>query len=273
LGPSGEVLQATASSEENGFLLELWVDRDKAGLGERVNAWVRITNVGNAAPTWETNTCGTGPAPVVVTAQGNVGRGREWDGVARAFKDQLLSSKGIEMDQPSTVGEFVQADMIGRNVSCTLMSQPKAFDPGQVVVGGQLAWDVLPREGSSIPEGEATLESTFSAEGIKVRTRASLTIEAGDTPALTLVDYADAALAEPSFRTWLEGHAPGAHMDPNVTYWPNNEGEFPRMEPYTGVRNPVVEIGVFYTEDPTDGFYGGVVLDRATNTVIGSRFE
>lgn len=264
--------QPAASATNGGMLLELWVDRAEASVGDRVFAFVRVTNTGQEAPRWETNTCGSGPAPISVTANTAVEPGRVWDGNAAAFKREALKAAGIVLGGDSLIGEFQEAARIGGQVGCNLMSQQKPFAPGQVVEES-LVWDAIPREFVPLAVGEITLTSTFRSDAGAATAFANINLVGRVDVGLTLVDFIDAALAEPSFRAWLERHPPRARMDPNIIGWPNPEGDFPPFEPYLGLESPVVEIGTFYTEDPAAGFLGAVVLDRATARVIGTRFE
>jgi hypothetical protein len=260
--------------DTHGFVLELNVDRTEATIGDRVFATVNITNQGTESPLWETNTCGTGPAPIDVTTSATVfGQGQTWDGNAALFKVQTLSSVGINDDEPSRIGRFVETPFLdAHNLACTADSRQRPFVPGQVVED-QLGWNVAAGKGLVIPTGLATLTATFTSEAGSVSASAPLTISGAAGSDLTLVDYIDAALAEPTFKAWLERHDPSDRMDPSVIYWPNEKGKFPRFEPYTHIDRPVVEVGSFYPEDFAEGSFGAVVLDLKTAEVLGTRFE
>ncbi len=269
----GEDSAPTAFASKDGFTLELWLDRERATLGDRVLAFVRVTNEGDEAPTWETNTCGAGPAPITVTANNGVRAGRAWDGVAERFKRETLQAVGLAIAAPSEIGDFYEADKLDGVMACPAFSRELPFAPGEVAEA-LLGWDVRAREAVPIAPGAATLASTFSSAAGTLTVVTSLEIEGGELPAISLVDHIDAALEEPDFRAWLERHPAGARMDPNVTYWPNDEGRYPEMEPYLGLTKPVVEIGTFFPEEGmSDGFFGAVIVYRATKQVLGTRFE
>jgi hypothetical protein len=261
----------TATASKDGFVLELWVDRLVAQVADRVTVVVRVTNTGTEAPLWETNTCGTGPAPVEVSAENDAEPGRVWDGNAALFKQMALQAAGVGIGGPSVIGRFWEADKIDGNIVCPAVSIPRPFEPGQVEEA-TLAWDVEARDNVAIQAGEATLTSTFTTDAFALTAQATIQI-AGNSGAAPLVELIDAALGVDAFRAWLERHGPGARMDPNIVYWPNAKGAYPKMPPYEGVTQPCVEIGVFYPDEPENGFMGAVVLDLATQRVIGTRFE
>jgi hypothetical protein len=262
----------TASATKDGFVLEVWVTPLQVRVGERVFATVRVTNAGNEAPLWETNTCGTGPAPIEVTADNEIEPGHVWEGNASAFKQAALRAAGVDIGGPSVIGHFWEADKIGRNFSCTAMSIQRPFAPGQVEEA-TLAWDVKATDDVAIQAGEAQLTSTFTSDLGQLTAVATIELMDDAAAGASLVNLIDAALGEPAFKAWLDGHQPGARMDPNIIFWPNHEGAYPETPPYDGVHSPCVEIGVFYTDDSSGGFFGAVVLDLATLRVIGTRFE
>lgn len=261
-----------ASAARDGFLLELWVEPKEVAAGQRVFALVRVSNVGTESPTWESNTCGTGPAPIVVTADNDIDPGKAWEGNAALFKQRALESAGVGIGGPSVIGHFWEANKLGSNSLCTADSRPRPFAPGQVEVA-TLAWDVKATDAVAIQSGVAKLTSTFTSDAGELTVQTTIQITTGAAAGASLVDLIDVALAEPSFKAWLDDHPGGAPTDTNIVYWPNDRGIYPQVSPYAGVNAPCVEIGGFYSENAAEGFYGAVVIDLATRRVIGTRFE
>ena len=236
-------------------------------------AKVRVTNVGTDAPMWESNTCGNGPAPLQALSRGGFEPGLQWDGHAAKFKTELMRAVGLEQRGASVIGRFIAADLIDRNVECPAYSAPQAFEPGHTEEE-TLAWDLVAYEGSVIPAGPAELSTTFETlDGPSVSTTAPITIEDASIPALTVVDYIDAALSVPEFVDWMELHPLTDRMDPGIVYWPNDEGKYPRMHPYEDVDFPVAEIGLFYPDNAELGLYRAVVMNRDTLEIVGVRVE
>ncbi|MDL2336040.1 MAG: hypothetical protein QFC55_08420, partial [Chloroflexota bacterium] len=254
--------EPAATANKDGFVLEMWIDPRQATVGERVFALVRVTNAGNQAPTWETNTCGTGPARIEVTANNEVAPGQAWDGNAAAFKKAALKAAGVGIGGPSVIGHFWEASKIGRNIICNAISIQRPFAPGQVEEA-MLAWDIKASDEVAIQAGEATLTSTFKSSASELTATTTIQLTADAPAGASLVDLIDAALGEPAFRAWLEGHQAGGRIDANIVFWPNDKGAYPQMPPYNGVASPCVEIGGFFTDDPPET-YGAVVVDLAT---------
>ncbi len=262
----------TASATGDGFVVELWLDRGGVRLGDRLHALVRVTNAGDAAPMWETNTCFRGPAALKAVVAGGLPAGQDWDGLAGEFKELALLEAGVESTGQAAVGEFVIAQFVDRDaVPCDAMSIMRRFVPGQVEQEW-LAWDVVPKVGLTIPSGELTLAATFASDLGEVTAEATVRVEADDVPILTLVDYIDAALSEPSFRQWVEAHPRDGWLNTTITFWPNTEGQMPQFPPYTRARAGAVDVGLF-ADATGQGFAGMVVLERSTAEVLGTRFE
>ena len=145
-----------------------------------------------------------------------------------------------------------------------------------------VAWDAVDRPGRPIVSGPAAVTSTF--ETWKPRKRpaepgdpgqelvASTTIEVvGEMgAALPVARYADVALSDDTFRTWVESRkARPRSWDPFASYWPNIYGEYPDDPRYERATDGAVNIGMFVGNGP----YGEVTIDMATLEVLGWRWD
>jgi hypothetical protein len=274
---------AVAVAERDGIRLELTLERQHVRLGEVVHARVILSNNGPLVVQRETNTCGSGPAPIVVEAGSGLGVGRQWDGLAGEWKRLLLANAGLADGGRTVVGGFTQVianQPPGVEVGCDAWSSVQPFGNGD---GEEmlLAWRAAAGDGMVLAPGPATVRATFRSAGefaLPPEPVFELSVEApielvGDEPAaqLTLADYADVALGVPQFADWLTLAPRDSWTDPHFITWPAEGGGYPAFPPYDRLNGrPVVEIGLFRE---VDGFYGAVIIDRATGEVLGTRFE
>jgi hypothetical protein len=217
---------------------------------------------------WETNTCFSGPAPVTAQTEDALPAGREWQGIAAAFKQQVLTESGMT-GGTSTVGYFATPMPDGVQVGCPAISMMRPFQPGQVEEEA-VVWDVVPPQGLAIRTGELTIKSTF--ESVSLSASASVVVEGAAAAQFTVVDYVDAALSVPKFREWLESQPRTTWVNTAVAFWPSPEGAMPPRQPYRSAPNGAVDIGLFTSPPGTNG-YGAVILDPVTLEVLGTRFE
>jgi hypothetical protein len=279
---------AVGTAEAAGIAVEIWLDRVKVQTGDTVLALVRVSNRGDRVVQRETNTCGSGPAPATVVQRGINGQppfplGKEWPGLAGEFKRQVLSGAGfgVELD----LGPLWDAAMLDRNIACPDFSEVRPFGPGDSdhLV---LAWRAAARQGSVLPAGPTIVRATFKtaddglpggAPVLKVTAEAPLEIVTpepnnSEPVGLTLVDYVDSALSDAAFHEWLESAPEETWINPLVSYWPTEEGNYPEMPPFNRLgRRPIVEIGLF-RNGPTE-LLRSVIVDQQTGEVLASRTD
>jgi hypothetical protein len=262
----------TVAAQERGILLEVWLDRTTVAIGERLTAHVRVSNVGTAQPRWETNTCGTGPAPTAISLERPEDMGVDWTGNAAIFKDKLIT---YEWRPEQLVDiEVVDIDEVG----CRAWSRIEPFEPG-TVAEMVVAWDAVDRPGRPITPGPATLTSTFEVIGADRRgparprpaVVASTTVEIiGEVGATTPVTrYVDAALGDDRFRAWVDRQRRPRHWDTFASYWPNGSGDYPPDRRYERATEGAVDIGMF----AGDGRRRLVTIDTTTLDVLGGHVE
>lgn len=279
--------EPTARGETEGVVVELWLDRTQVAVDDVVLALVRVSNQGTQLLSRDKNTCGAGPAATTVQQRDNAGAvpfGKRWPEGADVFKRTLLNSAGLGAQRD--LGAFMDATMLGRNIGCALASQMAPFPTGAADQAA-LAWRASAGDGSIIVPGPTVITSTFEtvkwmanpAPLIKVTAEAEIEISApvpsAEFVGPTLVDYVDAALSVDEFREWINSMAAGTSLDPNYTFWPTAEGNWPGVPPYTSMApRPVVEIGVFCLNDGGEGEeFRAVVIDRATGQVLALRTQ
>lgn len=265
----------TARATRNGLTVELWLASPTAAIGQRLFALARVSNMGDPMVTFETNTCGTGPARVAIDRSGAADGGVAWTGNAAAFKRQLLKAEGEGW------GGFTDAARMDEGVSCPAFSRPGQFVPGQVeelVV----AWDALGGRGQHITPGPATVRATFTSwrtgtdgppegptQALTAQASIELTGQAGAERALA--PYIDAALDDPGFADWLAAQPIDTWINPSFTFWPNSEGQFPAQPRYANAPHGAVDISLFVIgrpEAPDEG-RGMVTLDADSLRVMG----
>jgi hypothetical protein len=265
----------TMSAERDGVLLEVWLDHTSLPVGERLHALVRVSNTGTSNVLWQTNICGTGPAETTITPARPLDTGVEWPGPAATFKRLLLD----EELAPRVLWDATTIDL--ENVGCTAYGAIEPFEPGSSAEM-TVAWDAVDRPGRPIVPGPATVTSTFETWTPRQRPAepgdpdqelvASTTIEIvgemGD--AVPIGRYADIALADDTFRTWVETRsARPRSWDPYASYWPNDEGVSPDDPRYERATEGTVDIGMFLGNGP----HGEVTVDLATLQVLGSKLD
>lgn len=274
-----------AVNAQGGLVLELVLDRRRVAIGDLTLATVRLTNRGPNTYVREGNTCGSGPAPVVVQTQSGFGEGRVWEGPAGEFKRQLLREAGVT-EAGVVIGGFYDADMVRRNegpgipIACAAISMQEDFGPG-ASDEAILAWRALAPEGAVLEPGPAVVRATFStiANGDRPEPAFSFSVEApleiaGDEPAgeLRLAELADIALSNAEFAAWLAGKPRGQWVNTSFVTWPTPEGSYPSRPPFDRLnRRPVAEVGLF--AEGGGAFYAAVIIDQATGEVLATRFE
>lgn len=282
--PSAQPNQpSSVTGERNGMVIELVIDRTQVVPGDLVRAHVRLTNRGPLMIQREGNTCGSGPASVSVVSGAGFGEGREWDGIAGEFKRLLLEEAGAT-EGGSVIGSFWDAAMVVRNegpgipIACTAASMPQDFGPGSSDEA-TLAWRAVAPEGAILKPGPAVVRATFMSlsEG-GAPPAFSFSVEApieiiGAEPGeqLTLADFADIALANEEFATWLEGTPRARWINTHFITWPH-DGNYPPRPPYDQLnRRPVAEVGLF--AEVRGDSYAGVIIDLESGEVLATRFE
>jgi hypothetical protein len=256
------------------MVVEIWLDRQQARLGERMFGLARVTNNGETAPVWETNICGHGPAPITVTKASDLPAGKAWPGLAADFKRAVLVEGGFSSQGRAIVGEFWEASHFDAPIpiGCPAYSQERPFLPGETSQM-LLAWDAVPREGQVLTSGTASVEATFTSSAGRVTAETSLELQATDSAEQrTIVDYIDIALTVPEFNDWLNARPRASWVNTNVSFWPNDDGEYPPRSEYAGVTNGAVDIGLFRSHGDRDE-YGAVIIDLGSGRVVGTRFE
>ncbi|CAN5611582.1 hypothetical protein BH23CHL7_BH23CHL7_07420 [soil metagenome] len=290
----------TASAENGGIVVELWLDRQQVHAGDLVFALVRVSNQGELAIDREGNSCGTGPARTTVgrsadEVEAAEAEGVQWEGNAAEFKRRVLAGVGMG-DGPRQLGIFWDARLAGEPVVCDLSSTSEPFGPGSI---DQLllAWRAVPAMGAELVPGPATVEATFveldrlrdRGPLLSVTAAAPIEIVAADGAAAAdpqpaeplLPDYVDAALSSPEFIAWLEAVPSEFWRDTSVTYWPSEGGSYPPMAPYDRFSGrPIVEIGLHMQPPPghpagaggvPEGAIRSVIVDRETLQVLAVR--
>ncbi len=265
----------TMSAERDGVLLEVWLDHTSLPAGARLNALVRVSNQGTTTVLWQTNICGTGPAETTIAPSRPPDTEVEWTGRAATFKRKLLDN----VLAPSVLWDATTIDL--ENVGCDAYSAIEPFEPGSVAEM-TVAWDAVDRPGRPIVPGPATVTSTFEtwtprkqpAEPVDPDHElvASTTIEivGGMGETVPVARYADIALSDDTFRTWVETRKARPHSwDPFASYWPNDDGVYPDDPRYERATEGTVDIGMFVGNGP----YGEVTIDLATLEVLGWRWD
>jgi hypothetical protein len=267
--------EPTGRASRDGLDVEFWLDRNTVGIGERVRALARVTNHGPTTVQWETNTCVSGPAPMVVRRPGSGVTDRPLGEQRAEFRRQILSGQDV-------VGGFIDARYAGRDrVACTLPSIVAQFGPGDSHEQ-LLAWDARESRDHRLAAGTLAVTATFTYWGLgedgppgrsdELMASAVLHLTGEGTTGLGLPDYADAALADPEFTAWLMEHPIPTWINTVYNFWPNSEGEYPRMPAYARASAGAVDIGLAVFVGGREGF-GMVILDPSTLEVLGHRFE
>lgn len=262
----------TATSQEDGIVVELWLDARDVALGDRLLALVRVTNRGNTSPTWESNICGFGPAHITVEGPAGLPEGRSWDGLAAEFKREVLAEFGAVRDGHADLGSFWDAEMIDvDNMACPAYSQVRPFVPGQSVQK-LLAWDARAKPGLNVTAGQATVTARFESSAGSVTAETVVEIKDSSPRTLTVVDYVDTALAQPDYAAWLEELPRSSWINTSVTFWPNEEGRYPPRAEYDDATTGAVDVGLIRNgANLEEG--GAVIIDTGTGEVLGTRFD
>ncbi len=282
---------ADARAVERGIVVEVWLDRHEARVGDLLRALVRVSNQGDETIVREMNTCGLGPAQTIVVREASgSGGAADWAGLAGDFKRFVLRGTGLGVGEWE-IGRFVDARGGGAAVGCLLSSQPGPFAPGatEELV---LAWRVAKPDELQLAPGPATVRAVFGelpdasdSDPLTVVAETSIEIVADGTTdepvaVATVVDYLDAALSDASFAAWLEERPADTWAGAHITYWPTAEGSYPEIPPFDRLgRRSVVEVALWRQlppdeRGPTDmpeGEVRTVVLDRATLVVLAVR--
>lgn len=257
-----------ATSEHDGIRVELWSERS-ARAGDRVYARVRVTNLGDLDVTHETNDCPWGPARTVMLAPNEM-IGREWTGLARTFKQLVLSDSGFGIGEVQ-VGDFVDIAYATES-SCPAASRLGPLRPGEAIER-TLVWGGRPKPGLPSPNGRVKIKAAFTSSADVVVAETNVEIASADQSlGLGLVDYVDAALSSSEFTAWLNEEPETSWVNPSVLYWPNSNGEYPRVPAYDGVSGSVVEIGLFRDVTGSSQF-GAAIVDQRTGTVVAVRVD
>ncbi len=230
----------TMSTERDGVRLEVWLDDTSLPVGERLHALVRVSNTGTTEVLWQTNICGTGPAETTIAPSRPPDTGVEWTGRAATFKRLLLDDELA----PRVLWDATTIDL--ENVGCDLWSAIEPFEPGSIAEM-TVAWDAVDQPGRPIVPGPATVTSTFETWTPRERPAqpgdpdqelvASTTIEiVGETgTAVPIGRYADIALSDDTFRTWVETRtARPRSWDPYAILLAQRRGRLPRRSALRG---------------------------------------
>lgn len=260
----------SAIASSDGIVVELRLDRDRVRIGERVVAVVRVANEGTATPNSEQNICMFGPARTDVWSNEGELPGLEWANNSAEFKRVVLGTVGLAGGRP--IGTFQNArtyDLLP--LSCPGHSDLGPFTPG-TESHMQLIWQLGDDSLGRLIEGPAIVRSTFRSSIGEISAETLIEVEQGSGSAdLGLVELVDIALADETFKRWLES-GPEFGWMPLVTYWPNPQGQFPPIPEYSIVRNPVVEIGLTRSTATHDD-YGAVIIETGSGIIVGTRFE
>jgi hypothetical protein len=266
-------------AERDGIVLELTLDRAQAQVGDVVTAHVRLSNNGGRVVERESITCRVGPAPTIVIAPPDIASGRAWDGIAAEFKQRLLKESGVREDG-AEVGFFVDRQMLGQDFGCTLRTDIQPFQAGQSDEM-TLAWRVEPRQGFRLEPGPKVVRSTFSsashdqtAADFELITETTLNIVGEPVgEELSIADYADAALSNAEFVSWLALKPSSTWINTGWVYWPTPENTYPERPPFNTLNlRPIVTVGLFRSL-PGGEEHGGVVIDRATGEALFATFQ
>lgn len=218
--------EPTASAQQGGIILEIRLDRQQVRAGERVFALVRVTNDGDQVPTREENICRNGPALTTVDGNSGLPEGRTWTGLAGEFKNAVVAELGGFGGTTTRIGQFEDEAIDCSDPRC-IMAEPVPFLPGDRVEA-LVTWDVVADPGRVIAGGQATVRAAFTSSAGSVATETSIEIEADSEPERTVVEYVDIALAEPTFRGWLEEQPRHTWNTATISFWPADElGQYP----------------------------------------------
>lgn len=262
------------SGEQDGIVVQLWLDRQQVRVGERLFALTRVTNNGTTSPTWEKNICGSGPAPISVTRVSELPVGQSWTGLAADFKQKVLSEGGFVSRGRAILGKFWDASMFDTLIplACAAYSQQGPFAPGEVSEM-RLAWDVAAEEGQVLSTGTASVTATFASSAPAISAETLIEIQAIEpNGALTIVHYIDIALSQSEFHDWLNERPRSSWINTHVGFWPNDEGQYPPQPEYEGVTNGAVDVGLFRSL-PQGEEVGSVIIEVGTGRVLGIRLE
>ena len=148
----------------------------------------------------------------------------------------------------------------------------------------RVAWDARATPGFPVTPGPATVRATFTfwrpalpnfPDGPGRSFSASTGIEITGTMSggHSIAEFVDAALADGQFRDWLSRQPIDRWINPGVTFWPNNAGQYPRDPIYANASNGAVDVFLFVSGRDGRTTRGDITLDAATFAVLGRHLE
>lgn len=260
-GPPPTDLALTATTERDGVRVTVVLERAPLEVGLPSKVTVTIRNVGTRAVRWLTDGCGSPVHAYALLVGDNWIGGAAQTGIRAEFKVFALEPFGHSGRSPLTVGFEDLDSRIPDGAGCADIGM--GFE---LAAGKSLARHLEWTGGTVIaPDGPIQIVASFPFNGhvgedvderyepIAVHL-ASWLVSGYEPPFMPPGPAIDAALADPTFSTWLE-------EAPSSTWTNTHRGFSP--DRWT--------IGLF--RDPADGFYGEVTLDAKTGAVVGHRFE
>lgn len=260
-GPPPTDLGLSATTERDGVRVAVELERAPLEVGVPSQVTVTVRNVGTRDVRWLTDGCGSPVDVYAVLVGENWIGGQAQRGIRAEFKTFALEPFGHSGSSPLTVGFEDLDSKVPDGAGCADMGFGFELAAGKSLTR-HLEWS-----GGTViaPDGPVEVVASFRYNGhvgedvderyepIAARLPSWL-VSGYEPPFMPPGPAIDAALADPTFATWLE-EAP-------ASTWTNTHRGF-SPDRWT--------IGLF--RDPEHGFYGEVTLDAKTGAVVGHRFE
>jgi hypothetical protein len=256
-----------ARTEQDGFIVELWLSDDAVTTRRPLFARVRVTNGSGRTVYRHVDECGN-VAMVVLDQRERLERGRDWSGIAATFKERVFEEQQYGLFWFGTVKAG------GLTENCEIR-------PG-VVLEEVDALEAQGAVGRPIVPGSAILTATFgyypdiehleSMDEAQISISMPIQVEGESTGQRWVSDYIDIALSQPRFIEWLEEQPVRTWINTSVSDWPNELGEMPPRPPYDEATDGTVDVGLFRFRAGSDQ-YGAVIIDVPTDEILGYRFE
>jgi hypothetical protein len=258
----------TAVAEGDGIVLELWVPDEPATIGQWFFSHLRLTNESRGVVLID-YPCDQ--IAVKLDASSLVPPGRAWTGLAAAFKEQLLAR------YEHGNWTMVESQSIGREQrACGDVAGP--MSPGGVVEQTYALDLTGTRHAGAVRPGPASVVATFKtydwSEGDPptITTDAPIRIEGVPTTETSIVGYIDRALEEKRFTDWLAKEPLDSWINTHISWWPNEEGQYPPDPLYRKATEGTVGIGLFRI-GPNLEELGAVIFDLPSGKLLGFRFN
>jgi hypothetical protein len=232
-----------ATRTRHGVRVELWLSAPSVAPGEWVQAVVRTTNVGTTPAWYWPGECWTSGTRVTVDLSDIVPQGQPQTGNAAVLKEAALSGEVsdsfphwrdaldgtvwpgsgraiVECTNPTTAAMSLKPGAVGEERFAWYPASSydgehwfQPLPPGSVRVTA--SW---PYVGRGERPAVQRRQSDRALNPIEATATLALTGDGPGTP--SLADLVDIALAEPSFRAWVDADPPPGMDDVGVDLWP-----------------------------------------------------